>query len=113
MRTAILFLYLTPLLTAGPSRLYRWSLAALTTANVIDGVSSVGLRETNPILGRGSFGTRSIALKGAIIGGVVAFEYAVRRKAAFTAKPLAYTNFIMAGAVGGVAVRNFRMRGTR
>lgn len=110
MKTLLLALYLTPLLTASPSRLYRWSLAALTTANVMDGVSSVGLRETNPMLGRGSFGLHAVALKGAIIGGVIAFEYAVRRKAAFTAKPLAYTNFIAAGALTGVAVRNWRLR---
>lgn len=110
MKTLLLALYLTPLLTASPSRLYRWSLAALTTANVMDGVSSVGLRETNPILGRGSFDLHSVALKGAILGGVIAFEYVAKRKAAFTSKPLTYTNFIMAGTVGGVAVRNFRMR---
>lgn len=110
MRTLLLALYLTPLLTASPSRLYRWSLAALTTANVMDGVSSVGLRETNPVLGRGSFGPRSITLKGAIIGGVIAFEYVAKRKAAFTAKPLAYTNFAGAGVLTVVTVRNFKVK---
>lgn len=89
--------------------LLKWSIAALLSSNGADTASSWGQLEANPALG-GQFNSKSAAVKFGVLGAVVGLELLQVRKNPNSEKPLAITNFVMAGALTGVAVRNWRVR---
>ncbi len=95
--------------------LWRASVAALLTGNVMDATSSWGKRELNPMLSgtEGQFGKGGALLKLGVAGGVVVVEYLVLRHRPYRslAKGLAWINFGDAAVTGGMASRNFDISG--
>jgi len=89
----------------------RWSWAALSAATVADCASSYGHPEANPLLaGRdGRFGVKAVAIKGAVIGGVIGIQYLLHRRHPKSDKAFTIVNFAAAGVTTGAAVRNWRM----
>jgi hypothetical protein len=100
-----------------PKRRWRtqWILSAvaLTAANLLDARSSAGAFEANPLLrnSQGRFATgRAFAYKSAASGGMLLLEaYVIRKNPSFE-KTSAIANFVSAGALAGVAVRNSRVK---
>lgn len=100
---------------ARPSRLWRWSVAALAAGSATDAWSSFGRHEANPLLRdqRGQFSGRAIGIKAAIAGSGVAAQWLVFRRRPEAARAAAFTNFGMAGLFTGVAVRNRSLTANR
>jgi hypothetical protein len=85
------------------------SMAALAGSSALDGWSSIGGSESNPLLrnSRGQFSAaRGAELKSTAVGGTVALELLFSRHRPEARKASAIVNFIAAGGVGGVAIRN-------
>ena len=92
------------------ARLWRWSAAALASATAVDTISTVGLNEANPFLGRGRFGARAFSIKsGIVVGALVSQKWILKRTPQYDRK-LAFANFAIAGVTTGVAIRNFRLK---
>jgi hypothetical protein len=95
------------------TRLWKVSLAALTTANLVDIHSSWGKPELNPVLGlsSGRFGWHAALVKAAISGAVMGVEYLAtrghRRPSLYRA--LSIANFGSVAAVGAVAAHNYTL----
>ena len=96
---------------ARPSKLWRFSVAALAAGSAADAWSSYGRTEVNPLLRSpsGTFSARALGIKAAIAGGGVAAQWIVLRKRPESARVAAITNFGMAGLFTGVAARNWRI----
>ena len=109
-RFAIIFLICIPA-WCGPHRLWKASLAAVAGATVADIGSSVGMRELNPILGRGAFGPRQAGVCAGISGGLILAEWLLVHHHPEREQAVAVANFGMAAAHGAVAVRNYRLPG--
>lgn len=94
-----------------PSKLWRFSVAALAASSAADAWSSYGRTEANPLLRSpgGTFSARALGIKAAIAGGGVAAQWLVMRKRPESANAAAITNFGMAGLFTGVAARNWRI----
>jgi hypothetical protein len=92
--------------------LYRWSLFALAAGNAADAISSWHLQEANPVLAgsRSEFDARSVALKAALGGVSVVLQHWVLSRKPGMYRPLARINFVIAGALGAVAVHNTTLR---
>lgn len=92
------------------AKLYSISAAALIGANAADLASSWGRPELNPLLTpgatRGRFGWQSAAIKLGLAGGTLAFQRYILRRRPELHRSFAVTNFIAAGAMSAVAVRN-------
>jgi hypothetical protein len=93
----------------------KWivSALALTAAHILDGYSSRGAPELNPLMrnAQGHFSVgRAFAYKSAVSGSVLGVEALLMRKNPETAKSAAIVNFAVAGAVAGVAFRNTRVQ---
>jgi hypothetical protein len=86
--------------------LFRISQAALAASNGADAASSLGRQETNPVLGRGQFGRGQIAIKAAIIGGVMLGQEIVAHKIPAARSAFAAANFGIAGYLGWQANQN-------
>lgn len=97
-----------PRTDARPSKLWRWSVAALAAGSAADAWSSYGRPEANPLLrnSSGRFSVQAIGIKAAVAGGVVAAQWLMLRKRPESARAAAITNFGMAGVFTGVALRN-------
>ena len=90
--------------------LFRISQATVGAAAVADVVSSYGLIERNPVLGRGPFGPPEAAISlGATACALLLQEIAVR-KFPKSRKWLIPVNFIVGGLRFGVAARNWRLQ---
>lgn len=91
--------------------LWKLSLAALTTANVVDIRSSWSKRELNPVLApsSGAFGWHAALVKGAITGALVGVEFLATRghRRPSLYRILSIANFSSAAAVGAVATHNY------
>jgi hypothetical protein len=87
-------------------RLYRWSVVALTAASAADVASSWGKQELNPVLGRGTFGARQTGIKISISAGMLTAQWWAMLRHPELRHGFARSNFIAAGALGGVAVGN-------
>jgi len=89
------------------------SVAALAVTNTMDVQSSWGKRELNTALAGqgGTFGVRGVLLKAGITAGVVGLEFLVMRHgpSAKLRRKLAAINFVDAGVVGTMAVRNWQV----
>ena len=90
------------------------SLAAFALVNVLDAHSSAGRKELNPLLrgadGRISMG-RTIGLKSAIGGGMMAFQWAAakKRKDRNPYKAFAIANTAASGGLAAVAAHNYKL----
>ena len=96
--------------------LWKWSLAAYTTANALDVASSLGPhygRETNALLtdSTGQFHAgRAIAVKGSVLAVTGIAEYLIVRKWPQMTKVFSIVNFGWASAESGIAAHNFSLR---
>jgi hypothetical protein len=86
--------------------------AAVVAASLLDVASSRGGVETNPLLrsSNGTFDTkRALLFKSAATGGMLATEAWVMRRSPSSGRSAAVANFISAGAVAGLAARNWKV----
>ena len=99
-------------LAAIPARQTLWkaSLAAVVAASALDAHSSWRKQEANPLLanGAGQFGTRGVALKGAITAGALGAQWLILRNRPEARRVATLTNFGVAAAYGAVAVHNYQ-----
>lgn len=91
---------------------YRWSVATLVTANVVDAASSWNGLEGNPLLARPGtrFGASSVAIKSGFVGASLLLQHFALRHHPGLYKRMAWINFAASGALGGVAAHNFSIR---
>jgi hypothetical protein len=90
-------------------KLYQASVAALVAGNAADAASSWGKFETNPTLGRGTFGARQTGIKlGAMAVGLAYQHWQVARRPA-KAESFALGNLSMAAVFAAVAVHNLHI----
>jgi hypothetical protein len=89
-------------------KLYRWSLAAVAAGNAADTFSSWHHPEANLFLANPgtNFDGRSVALKSAFIGASFLIEHWALKHNTGLYRPLAWLNFAIGGALGGVAAHN-------
>lgn len=89
---------------------YGVSVAALVGASAADLASSWGRPELNPVLalrGQSSrFGWQSAAVKLGITATTLLIQRTILRRRPDLRKQLTVSNFLAAGAMGGVAIRN-------
>jgi hypothetical protein len=96
--------------------LWKWSLVAYGTANVLDTVSSIGPHyghETNSHLtnSNGNFQTsKAIAVKSSVFAATGVAEYLIIRKWPQFTKLFSIINFGWSGAETGVAAHNFTLK---
>jgi hypothetical protein len=92
--------------------IYRWSVAAVLTANAADAISGWGSLEANPFLAKpgGRFGPGSVALKSGFVGASLLLQHFALRQHPQWYRRIAWMNFITAGALGTVARHNVSIR---
>ncbi len=89
----------------------RFSQGALLAATLADALSSRGMVERNPILGRGDFSMRNQGAKAISISvGLVVAESLIVRRWPSTARVFKYTNWIVTGSHSVAAVSNMVQR---
>ena len=88
-------------------RNWNISVAFFVGANAMDTMSSRGAIETNPVLGRGQFGGRQMAIKSGIAGGVILAERLIMRKHPETRRFWTWANYGTGAAIAAAAVRNW------
>lgn len=97
--------------------LYVSSVASLVGANALDLASSWGRPELNPFLTPGSnggrFGWQSATIKLGLTATTLLFQRHVLRRRPELRRPFAVSNFIAAGAMSGIAVRNYAIGAPR
>jgi len=91
-----------------PPRNWSFSVAFFAGAQLMDTMSSRGAMEQNPVLGRGQFGARQMAIKAGIGSGVILAERLIMRKHPETRRFWMWTNYATGTAIAAVAVRNWR-----
>ncbi len=97
-----------------PAGRYRdlWlaSLTAMIAANVVDSHSSWGYPERNGLLrgSDGTFGSRAVAIKSGMIGGIAALEWLLTRGRGRGRGMVAIMNFGASAAITTVAIRNYQ-----
>lgn len=92
-----------------PTRLDPFQASRITgmTAAGLDVLSSRGLYELNPVLGRGPFGGRQASISLGVTAAVLLIQGPIVRKWPHTRRALTITNWIVSGVRVGVAVRNW------
>lgn len=105
MKRLLLLLFLAMMPAAAE---WNLSVGILAGASAFDAASSIGRYELNPVLGRGPFGRRQIAIKGSLFAVNLALQREILRRNPSARRKLAITNFIVAGALGTVAATNLR-----
>lgn len=107
---AVLLLTGTTAAAQQPGTLWKLSLIPVAATTAGDIWSSRGLRELNPVVGRGDFGAIQIRNKLIGVGALVAVEALILHKWPRAARPLAYVNFGYSVTTGVVVVHNLRQR---
>lgn len=79
-----------------------------SAAQAVDIVSSRGRYELNPVLGRGTFGTRQAAMKASVYVGINALVWRAVRRDGKACRVASYVNYGAAGLTFGVSIRNRR-----
>ena len=102
---------LTAVAQERPPRNWTFSVAFFTGAQVLDTLSSRGAIEQNPVLGRGQFGARQMAIKAGIGSGVILAERLIMRKHPETRRFWTWTNYATGTAIAAIAVRNWKQAG--
>lgn len=108
---AIVALAEAPRQESRPGKLWKWSIAALLAGSAADAVTSWGRMEANPALRgpSGRFSTRGLLIKSSFVGGVLGAQM-LFKKDQRSQRAMAWTNFALAGALGGVAAYNLNNR---
>ena len=94
------------------SRLWKVSVAVLAAATAVDGASSWGRLEANPLLrgADGRFGVQGVSIKLGVLAGVAGTQYLLLRNHPKQEKYGAFTNFAFSAAFTAAAVSNFQRR---
>jgi len=92
-------------------KVWHWSLVALALSNGFDAASSVGARETNPVLGAGTFGLRAAGIKSSLIISSLVWQYWIVRRHPSAARSVSFANLAVSAGIAGVAFNNLRVRG--
>jgi hypothetical protein len=97
--------------TPAGKQLWRASISALATANMLDIDSSWGKHELNGLLANrtGTFGTQGALIKLGIQGSFVGMQYLITRRhpSARLYRALAFINFGASAGIAGVAAHNY------
>lgn len=93
-------------------KLWKASVAILISASAADAMSSWNRPEANGLLRGpgGRFSGRGLALKSALVAGTILGQHLMLRKNPAAEKTAAWTNFALAGALGGVAAYNWKLQ---
>ena len=89
---------------------YRWSQVALVGGTLLDASSSWGGSELNPVLGRGDFGNRQMAVMLSITVAVLVLEEICVRMIPASRSAFVVVNFVAAAGHGVMAGRNLGLR---
>jgi hypothetical protein len=91
---------------------WKWSLAAVAASQALDGASSWGLRELNPILTDGSerFGMRAATVKFGAAGAILGLECFLVKKHPGAARIVSKLNWSSAVVTGAFAAHNFAIK---
>jgi hypothetical protein len=103
----LVFSMLTACAQDRAQRNWNISVAFFFGTHVMDTMSSRGAMEQNPVLGRGEFGGRQMAIKSGIAGGVILAEQLIMRKHPETRRFWTWANYGTGAAIAAVAVRNW------
>jgi hypothetical protein len=92
------------------NKLWKVSVSVLLASQFADIATSYNGPERNNFLAssNGRFGTKGIAIKSAVVGGMVLGQYLMLRKIPNTT-PFIIGNFAMAGVTSVVAIKNYRL----
>ena len=82
---------------AGPPKSWSISVGFVIGTSALDAISSRGMIEQNPLMGRGDFGARQEAMKGATVGALIAGEYLFLRKHPSMTKAATAANWVYGG----------------
>lgn len=95
-------------------KLWKWSVATLVASSAADAATSWGRMEANPALRGpgGRFSTKGLLLKSSLVGGVLGAQM-LMKKDQRSQRAMAWTNFALAGALGGVAAYNLNNRASK
>jgi uncharacterized membrane protein YedE/YeeE len=93
-----------------PSHTWAFSVAFFAGSQVLDVASSRGQMEANPILGRGTFGGRQIAMKGLLGGGLLLGEWLYTRRHPESRKAFTWVNYAAGAATVGIGLSNLDKR---
>ena len=93
-------------------RAWKFSLAPVIASQVLDVVSSYGMRELNPMLAGpdGRFGARGTGIKLGANAAILGIEYLIVRKHTRAARILSRVNWSVSIVTTGFAVHNFAIR---
>jgi len=93
-------------------RAWKFSLAPVIASQVLDVVSSYGMRELNPMLAGpdGRFGARGTGIKLGANAAILGIEYLIVRKHPRAARILSRVNWSVSIVTTGFAVHNFAIR---
>jgi len=94
------------------TKLWKISAAVLGAVTIADMQSSMGRPEANPLLasGNGHFNAQGMALKGALVGGVVGAQWLLLRHNPQAFKYAAGANFAMSALTGAAVVHNHMIK---
>ncbi len=86
---------------------WKASVLTLSAASALDMESSWGKYETNPILGRGTFGARQTGIKAGMVGGSVLAEWLWLRRHPETSSVFVTVNVGVTGMLVSVSIHNW------
>lgn len=88
---------------------WKLSVATLAAATAVDGHSSWGRIEVNPVLrgGDGRFGSRGVAIKALVFTATAGVQHLLLKKHPQAEKPGIVTNFGLAGVLAAAAAVNY------
>jgi len=91
---------------------WHFTAGAFAAANVADGVSSSrsGLVETNPILGRGTFGARQWGIKMGGVAALLVVQHFTLRRHPQLAKTWSVVNLAGTAGITACTVHNIRLK---
>ena len=95
--------------------LWRISAVSMAAGHTLDSVSSIGMREWNPLLRspNGEFGSRGVAIKGGIVVGAILLQSIVLKRTPpnhWAHRAFTIINFSNAGTTAYIAARNWQRR---
>ena len=89
-------------------RNWQFSVGFMVGGSALDGVSSVGRVEMDPILGRGNYGARQITVQASAMVALPLLERWTIRRWPRSERGWIVANYVIGAAHVGAAVRNFR-----
>ena len=109
----LLLVAFSVVLLSAQSTNWKISIVILGTTHTLDTMSSWNQYEANP-LARSAIGifspAKGIALKTGIVVGTMLFQRYILKRHPKVSRAFAIQNYCIAGMIGGIAVRNWKVR---